>query len=80
MTMTIEIPDDLAARVTAAGLPVAELNRFAVAGIAAAIEETRSTPLPWEDFFAAMIEGIDPDQPPLSDYAISREGIYEDHP
>lgn len=39
---------------------------------------TPAPPLPWEDFFAAMIEGMDPEQPPLPDYAVSREGIYEE--
>ena len=27
-----------------------------------------------------FMEFVDPDVKPLSDYAISREGIYEDHP
>ena len=31
----------------------------------------------WEKKF---MEYVGPDFPPLSDYAMSREGIYEDHP
>ncbi|MCY3722423.1 hypothetical protein F4X88_09455 [Candidatus Poribacteria bacterium] len=31
-------------------------------------------------FTAKFTELVGPDVPPLSDYAVSREGIYEDHP
>ena len=32
------------------------------------------------EFTAKFTELVGPDVPPLSDYAMSREGIYEDHP
>ena len=31
-------------------------------------------------FAAKFTELVGPDVPPLSDYAVSREGIYQDHP
>lgn len=33
-----------------------------------------------EEFTAKFMEFAGPDFQPLSDYAVSREGIYEDHP
>ena len=33
-----------------------------------------------DKFTAKFTELVGPDVPPLSDYAVSREGIYEDHP
>lgn len=33
-----------------------------------------------DEFTAKFTELVGPDVPPLSDYAVSREGIYEDHP
>ena len=33
-----------------------------------------------DEFTSKFTEFVGPDFPPLSDYAVSREGIYEDHP
>lgn len=33
-----------------------------------------------DEFTTKFTELVGPDVPPLSDYAVSREGIYEDHP
>jgi hypothetical protein len=129
MTLTIDIPDDVAEQVrTVAQSQGIDLNTFAVEALTSAtrtngesleslIASRRSVigfdgvgagrpgaivgdvnahirshrdggddngvivptnPLRWDEFAALMVEGIDPNQPPLPDYALSRESMYED--
>jgi hypothetical protein len=117
VTLTIELPEDLAARLTR-NADQDLINSYAVAifeqladaleehsrknsrnikvirpylpgrSIAAAqvkpeysMSDEPAHKLTWNEFVAAMAEGLDtPDRQPLSDYAVSRAGIYEDHP
>ena len=60
----LEIPDDM-------GDPLTDDNsRLSVDERMALLDE----------FAAKFMEFVGPDFQPLSDYAVSREGIYEDHP
>ena len=86
MTLTIDMPDELPERVRAtADARGQDLNAFALTLLRSAALEPPFTkapakrgPLPWNEFAARMVEGMDPNQPPLPDYALSREYIYED--
>ncbi len=83
MTITIEPPDEAAARVrTAAAARGQDLGTFATA----AVLETgklepimqQPKPLPIDKFFKAMTLGADPNRAPLSDHSVSRENMDED--
>jgi hypothetical protein len=90
MSVSVEITSEIEAALRAEaverGLSEAELlrvlleeryssdilpSRFATAG------SKGQGKMSWDDFAAAMAAGV---TAPLSDYAMSREGIYEDHP
>lgn len=108
MTLTLELPDDLAAEFTQA--PGGERVNFAVVAIRRLLEDgtdrvpehltmtgaVQSLDVPnrrrvlhegedagarvaaFRDFLQIMQEDVSQDTPSLSDFAVSREGIYEE--
>lgn len=92
MSILLALPPELEARLQeriahqdARGLR-ALLNE-AIDPIVEALLHTAPPPLDTPTFqqradalLRTMAEQLDPTVPPLSDYAVSREGIYEDHP
>lgn len=83
MAITIELPPDeertLRQRAEAAGLDVATyltrnvgLSLTSLPGESVSDEE-------WERLADEATSLVDPSVPPLSDYAVSREGIYWEH-
>ena len=49
-------------------------------GTVPALPANRPTPMPWAEFFEAMVEGVELDRLALPNYAVRRASIYEDHP
>lgn len=82
MTLTIDIPADLVAKVTTKTLAPEEVSRVLDAVAAAAPASTGAfSEEKWNALISTLTEGLDsPDREPLSDYAVSRDAIYEDHP
>jgi antitoxin ParD1/3/4 len=94
MTITVEIPHDVEKQIQESiahgDIKAARqlLQESVLPTVEAAImDNTASAELSYEEFekmankLADMAEEyIDPNCPPLSDYAVSREGIYEGYP
>ena len=94
MTVTIEIPDDVEKQiqenVVRGDIEAAHhvlLEAVFPTVEAAIMDSTAPATMSYEEFEAMgkklvdmFEEYIDPDCPPLSDYAVSREGIYEGRP
>lgn len=68
MTITIDLPDELATRL-AALLPEEERARFAVAAIADALETRQEEAAAEEKILAALRADLDPDKDPERDSA-----------
>ena len=95
MTITVEIPDDVQKKIPESVVSgdMKTAQRLVLEAVFPTVkdsivnETTEPKELSYEEFAALakklvdMVEEfIDPDCPPLSDYAVSREGIYEGHP
>ena len=94
MTITVEIPDDIERQIreNAARGDTDAVHQLLLEALTPTVEalitgkKTPST-LSNEEFerlanqlVDTFMEYVDPDCPPLSDYAVRREGIYEGHP
>lgn len=62
--LVLEVPDDPGQTLTGNNSPLSAEERMALLN----------------EFTTKFMEFVGPDFQPLSDYAMSREGIYEDHP
>ena len=94
MTITVEIPHDVEKQIQESIVrgDIKAARRLLQESVfpaveAAIMDNTAPETLSYEEFEAMgkklidmFQEYIDPDCPPLSDYAVSREGIYEGHP
>ena len=94
MTITVEIPHDVEKQIqeNVARGDIKAVRRLLQETVFPAVEASimnRAAPpiVSNEEFEAQLdkladifMEYVDPNCPPLSDYAVSREGIYEGHP
>ena len=92
MTITLEIPHDIAMQIRehAARGNADAIRRLLIEALGPIVEALirRQTPSPLSDDAFEMLADqladefmayVGPECPPLSDYAVSREGLYEDH-
>jgi antitoxin ParD1/3/4 len=91
VTITIEIPPDIEMRIRehAARGNVDAIRHLLIEALGPTVEALirRHTSSLSDDEFESLADQladefmayVDPDCPPLSDYAVSREGLYEDH-
>ena len=92
MTITLEIPHDIAMQIRehAARGNADAIRRLLIEALGPIVEALirRQTPSPLSnDAFEILADQladefmayVGPECPPLSDYAVSREGLYEDH-
>jgi hypothetical protein len=78
--MTITLDDDLSARLSEEARRRGQDPDAVAAALLRAGLEGPATDEEWERLINEMADLVDPNVPPLSDHAVSREGIYESHP
>jgi len=94
MTITVEIPDDVEKKIQESVVSgdIKTAQSLVLEAVFPTVKDSivnntaESQELSYEEFKAlanklveTFMEYVGPDCPPLSDYATSREGIYEDH-